>query len=205
MIKVGITGGIGAGKSFISSILSQWEYPVFNSDSEAKKIMANDQKVIQQIKNDFGENAYTDHLINREYLALQIFNHPTSKSKLNNIVHPAVKKAFEEWCLELDRQQLHSSTSEIVFNEAAIFFEIGRYKDFDFIILVTAPEEVKIKRILNRDKTTIDAIKSRMNNQWSDEKKKQLASFIINNDGQAEVIPQLKNILEEIRLKTNER
>lgn len=162
--------------------------------------MVSQPKVIQQIKNHFGEEAYIGNKINREYLALQVFNHPSSKTKLNSIVHPAVREAFDEWCLKMDKQSLKDSDSKIVFNEAAILFETGRYKDFDFTLLVTAPEEIRIQRILKRDKTTIDAIKSRMNNQWSDEKKEQLASFIINNDGQAEIIPQLESILEKIQL-----
>lgn len=202
MIKVGITGGIGAGKSFVSNLLTQWEYPVFDSDSEAKKIMNNHPEVIQQIKNTFGEQAYINNQINRAYLALQIFNHPSSKSKLNSIVHPAVIKAFDKWCLEMDNPQSNKQEVKIVFNEAAIFFETGRYKDFDFTVLVTAPKEVRIQRILKRDKTTTDDIKSRMDNQWSDAKKIPLASFIVNNDGEADLIPQLESILEQIKLKT---
>lgn len=198
MIKVGITGGIGAGKSFVSDILSKWGHPVFNSDFEAKKIMANQPEVIQQIKDSFGEQAYIDNCINREFLAHQIFNHPSSKTKLNNIVHPAVIKAFDEWCLEIAKDQ----GIKIVFNEAAILFETGRYKDFDFTLLVTATESVRIERILKRDKSTIEEIKSRMNNQWSDDKKIPLASFVINNDGEAEIIPQLEDILKQIKIKS---
>ncbi len=198
MIKVGVTGGIGAGKSFVCSILEQWGYPVFNSDTKAKEIMVSSPKVIRKVKKHFGENAYNNNQINREYLADQIFNHPVLKDKLNSIVHPEVIKSFDRFCTQTAHQSLCDKMQNIVFNEAAILFETGRYKDFDFTVLVTAPEEIRLQRILKRDKTSIEKIKARMNNQWSDDKKRPLASFEVNNDGKSDVAPQLTRILKQI-------
>ena len=190
MIKVGITGGIGSGKSIIGKILTVIGFPVFNSDTEAKLLMVNNEKVIHQVKQVFGEKAYTDNQLNRKYLADQIFNNETLKEQLNQIVHPAVRQEFEEWS---KRQN-----TTIVFNEAAILFETGRYKDFDYNILVTAPEELRIQRVVKRDNTTIEEVKKRMENQWKDDKKKELASFIVNNDNQTLVTLQIEQILRDL-------
>ena len=190
MIKVGITGGIGSGKSIIGKILTVIGFPVFNSDTEAKLLMVNNEKVIHQVKQVFGEKAYTDNQLNRKYLADQIFNNETLKEQLNQIVHPAVRQEFEEWS---KRQN-----TSIVFNEAAILFETGRYKDFDYPILVTAPEELRIQRVVKRDNTTIEEVKKRMENQWKDDKKKELASFIVNNDNQTLVTLQIEQILRDL-------
>lgn len=190
MKKIGITGGIGAGKSYVCKLLTDLGYPVFNADNEAKKIMQNDQKVVQQIKSVFGEESYIGNQLNREYLATVIFSDNSLKEKLNKIVHPAVILAYENWC--------KSQKSDLVFNEIAILFEMGRQKDFDHTILVTAPEEIKIDRVIRRDNTTREEVKKRMDNQWSDEKKIKLASFTIENDGKKELLPQIESILTAI-------
>lgn len=190
MIRVGITGGIGSGKSIIGKILTVIGFPVFNSDTEAKLLMVNNERVIHQVKEVFGDNAYTNNQLNRAYLADKIFSDEALKEQLNQIVHPAVRQEFEEWA---KRQN-----TTIVFNEAAILFEIGRYKDFDYNILVTAPEELRIQRVIKRDNTTAEEVKKRMENQWKDEKKKELASFIITNDNVTLVTPQIEKILRDL-------
>ena len=190
MIKVGITGGIGSGKSIIGTILTVIGFPVFNSDTEAKLLMINNEKVIHQVKQVFGDKAYTNNQLNRKYLADQIFNNEALKEQLNQIVHPAVRQEFEEW------SKRQSST--IVFNEAAILFETGGYKDFDYTILVTAPEELRIQRVVKRDNTTTQEVKNRMDNQWKDDKKKELASFIVNNDNVTLITPQIEKILRDL-------
>jgi len=191
VIKVGITGGIGSGKSIIGKVLMIMGFPVFNSDTEAKLLMVNNQAVIDQVKHTFGEKAYLNQHLNRKYLADQIFNDPVLKDRLNNIVHPAVRQAYEDWCT--------IQTSEIVFNEAAILFETGRYKDFDYNILVTAPEALRIQRVVNRDQTSIAEVKNRMDNQWTDSKKIDLASFVVINDDKTLVTHQVENILKAIK------
>jgi len=190
VIKVGITGGIGSGKSIVAKILTVIGFPVFDSDTEAKLLMVNNRNVIQQVKEVFGEEAYIDKQLNRKYLADKIFNNEELKEQLNAIVHPAVRQEFEDWSNRQD--------SSLVFNEAAILFEIGRYKDFDYTILVTAPEELRIQRVIDRDKTTRKEVLKRMENQWKDEEKKALASFVINNDNEELVTLQVESILRSL-------
>jgi len=181
--KIGITGGIGSGKSIICEVLKVMGYPVFNSDDEAKLLMMNNREVINQIINVFGDEAYIGNSLNRPYLAAQIFNDESLKTALNNIVHPAVRKAFKEWA--------ETQKTTLVFNEAAILFETGAYKTFDHTVLVTAPEAIRIARVISRDKTTIEEVQQRMKNQWKDDAKKELASYVINNDNTTLVIPQV--------------
>ncbi len=183
MKKIGITGGIGSGKSIICEVLKVMGYPVFNSDDEAKLLMMNNREVINQIINVFGDEAYIGNSLNRPYLAAQIFNDESLKTALNNIVHPAVRKAFKEWA--------ETQKTTLVFNEAAILFETGAYKTFDHTVLVTAPEAIRIARVISRDKTTIEEVQQRMKNQWKDDAKKELASYVINNDNTTLVIPQV--------------
>jgi len=165
-------------------------FPVFDSDSEAKNLMVHNASVVKKIRNIFGDAAYVQGELNRKFLAQQIFNNPQLKDQLSNIVHPAVRQSFEHWCKK--------QTAPIVFNEAAILFETGRYKDFDYTILVTAPENIRIRRVIQRDQTTTETVKSRMDNQWKDEEKKKLASFIIVNDDRELVTLQIEKILSQL-------
>lgn len=188
MKKIGLTGGIGSGKSIICEVLKTIGYPVFNSDDEAKLLMVNNQEVIQQIKELFGEEAYKDKLLNRAFLADKIFNNEELKLALNRIVHPAVRNAFESWS--------NKQNKALVFNEAAILFETGAYKKFDYTVLVTAPEKIRIERVVSRDNTTEQEVQQRMNNQWKDEVKSELASFVINNNNTTLVTPQVLEMLK---------
>jgi len=192
--KIGLTGGIGSGKSIICDVLKTIGYPVFNSDDEAKLLMVNNQEVIQRIKKIFGNEAYIGTKLNRPYLASKIFNDEHLKSELNNIVHPAVRKAFDNWS--------KNQKSSLVFNEAAILYETGAYKTFDHTVLVTAPEKLRIERVVARDNTTIKEIKQRINNQWKDEVKKTMASYVILNDDINLVIPQVLKMLDTLEKTT---
>lgn len=199
MIRIGLTGGIGAGKSYIARIIENKGYSVFDSDSQAKALMTNNADVVSQVKHVFGKEAYQKGELNRPYLAHEIFNNECLKEKLNGIIHPAVRAAFEEWSKEKEKQLLKEGKAPLVFNEAAILFEIGRNKDFDFTVLVTAPEEVRIQRVIQRDNTSKEQVKSRINNQWPDSKKEALADFIIINDGIQGVEPQIDEMLKKIK------
>ena len=188
---VGITGGIGSGKTFVCQILETMGYPVFYSDKEAKLIIANNKQVKLKIIALFGKESYLKSgKINRQHLAKQIFENQQKLEQMNAIVHPAVRLAFENWT--------NKQNSNIVFNEAAIIFETGIYKRYDFTILVTAPKQIKIKRILKRDNSSLTEIEKRMNNQWLDEKKQKLANFIINNDEKQMLLPQIIEIIKGI-------
>lgn len=190
-ISVGITGGIGSGKSFVCRIIEAMGYPVFYSDAQAKRIISSDTEAVSAIKALFGEEAYIGNELNRPFLAEKIFSDPSLRSKMNEIVHPLVRKAFDNWATQ--------SESEIVFNEAAILFETGGYKAFDKTILITAPQELKIKRVQQRDLITTEQIKERMHAQWADEAKIPLADFVINNDEQQPLVPQIVEMIESLK------
>ena len=166
-------------------------YPVFYSDTAAKEILSSDSNVRNQIIELFGSETYIGHNPNREYLAQMVFNDSQKLEQLNQIVHPAVRNQFKEWS--------KNQNSNLVFNEAAILFELGSYKNFSKTILVTSPTELRIERILKRDQSTVEKIKSRMQNQWSDAQKSSLADFVIVNDEQTLILPQVLEILKKLK------
>jgi dephospho-CoA kinase len=190
-VFVGITGGIGSGKTFVCQTLKAMGYPVFFSDQEAKNILVNNPNAKKQITGLFGADSYLKNgELNRKYLSNQIFNNKNLLEKMNQIVHPLVRTAFKEW----SKQQ----TSNIIFNEVAIIFETGIYRNYDHIILVIATKETKIKRINKRDNSSAEEIEKRMNAQWPDEQKIPLSNFVIDNNDSMMIIPQIINILDKV-------
>lgn len=173
--KVGITGGIGSGKTFISKKIESLGYPVFYSDMEAKRIMNEEPTVVAGIVELIGPLVYKGGELNAAYLADKIFNDPNLLKQMNHLVHPAVRLAFDHFVKQ-------NSESRMVFNEAAILFETGAYKNFDFNILITAPKALRIERVSNRDGISKSEIAARMKNQWSDKQKILLADFVIENN-----------------------
>jgi dephospho-CoA kinase len=192
MISIGLTGGIGSGKSTVAKVFVAMGIPVYNSDVRAKLLMVKNQEVILAIKNLFGNDIYIDNKLDKQKLANIVFTDISKLAQLNKIVHPAVAKDFETWA----KQQ----TSAIVLKEAAILFEIGAYKHLDYNILVTAPKEERINRTIARDNTTKTEVLARMKNQWEDEQKIPLADFIIDNSGEELVIPQVLEIVKRLNL-----
>ena len=190
-ISIGITGGIGSGKSYVCRIVEAMGYPVFYSDQEAKEIISTDPEARKALIALFGDNTYAGALLNRSFLADQIFKNPDLREKMNNIVHPLVRKKFARWA-----QQANAS---LVFNEAAILFETGAYKNFNKTVLVTAPEEIRLARVVQRDGIPIKDIKARMDAQWPDEKKIPLADYVINNDGKQPLLPQIVQMIESLQ------
>lgn len=189
---VGITGGIGSGKSYICKILENMGYPVFYADNVSKALLATAPEIISQIKVALGENAYnSDGTVNKVFIANKIFSDSNQLEKINQIMHPAVRKAFERF--------VKHQSCELVFNEAAILFETGGYDQFDKTILVTAPKPVKVSRLLLRNNTTIEQIESRMANQWTDDQKIPLADFVINNGESDMLLPQIERIISVIQ------
>lgn len=187
MKKIGVTGGIAAGKSLVSRILEEMGYPVFYSDRMAKELIRTSPYLKQQITILFGAEAYLADKLNANFIASSVFGEPELLEKLNAIVHPAVRKAFSEWC---ERQN-----SPLVFNEAAILFETGTYNQYDAILLVTAPLETRMKRAMLRDGSSKEEVLQRMDRQWSDEEKIPLASFVLLNDDQTPVLRQIETFL----------
>lgn len=191
MYKVGITGGIGSGKSTVAAIFESIGIPVYYADAEAKRLMYKSKMLKQDIKKLLTEKAYhRNGRLNRPYIASRVFNNKKLLRQLNNIVHPAVRRDFEEWAL---RQM-----SPYVIEESALIFEIKAQGYFDSTILVIAEKEIKISRLLKRDKSDRKAIIARMNNQLSDEIKIPLAEYIVNNNGDESLIKQVINIHKKI-------
>ena len=191
MLKIGITGGIGSGKSYVCQILEKMGYAIFYSDLEAKKLMIQNKELIQQIKRIIGEHAYLDNELNKPIIRNFLFQNEVNKEKLNDLIHPFVYQEFEKWASSMKK--------EIVFNESALLFETESYKRFDKTILVTAPEEIRIQRLIRRDSLNVEEIKKRFNAQLKDSIKIKKADFIIENDDKKLIIPQINTILEQIR------
>lgn len=174
MIIVGLTGGIGSGKTTVAGFFKELGIPIYIADEEAKKLMNTSKVLIKNIKKLFGDNAYVDEKLNRPYIAKKIFSDARLLEKMNALVHPKVAKHFEKW---VKKQQ-----APYVIKEAAILFESGSHKNCDFTITVITDEALKIERLLKRDETTESKIRDIMKHQWSDEKKMELSDFtIINN------------------------
>lgn len=187
---VGITGGIGSGKSIIGKILTTMGYPVYYSDSAAKKLMESDAIIQKKLNLLFDNKAYVDGKLNRAYLAQQIFSNPELKNKVNQIVHPRVRKHFNDFVAE--------QTSPLIFNEAAILFETGGHKNFDAIILVVADKNLRIKRVMERDNVSKQEVLDRMNNQWTDEEKIKLTNLLIYNNTDNLLVPQVNIVLSKL-------
>ena len=184
MLKIGITGGIGSGKSTICNFFRLLGVPVFNADFEAKRIMNESSLVRSKMMLNFGRDIYLpDQTIDRKKLASFIFNSPSLLQKVNSIVHPEVRNYFFAWC-ELQR-------TPYVVHEAAILFESGFHEMMDFTVLITAPEEMRVERVALRDHSSRELVKERISKQWTDEQKIALADFTIKNDNRELIIPQL--------------
>lgn len=190
MLKIGITGGIGSGKSIICRIFNVLGIPVYDADSAAKDIMVSDKALIQAIKGTFGQEAYhEDGSLDREYLAKRVFHDEAELKKLNQLVHPVVIQAAEDWVKQQD--------SPYTLKEAALLFESGSYKKNDFNILVTAPVDIRVRRVMMRDKVSSEQVHARMANQLSDDEKYKLTDYVIINDGVTAVIPQVLRLHAE--------
>lgn len=170
---IGLTGGIGSGKTTIASLFKKKGIPIYIADERAKNITNTSKLIRKHIIELLGENAYQGHKMDRNYVSNKIFNNETLLKKINAIIHPKVTEDFVEW--------LKKQKGPYCIKESAILFENGNYKYCDYTILITAPEEIKIKRVMKRDQLTILEIKSRIKNQWSDDKKSFLADTIIEN------------------------
>tara|TARA_B100002019_G_scaffold283122_1_gene289153 strand:+ start:719 stop:1303 length:585 start_codon:yes stop_codon:yes gene_type:complete len=187
---VGLTGGIGSGKSVILEVFSSYGVPCYQADNRAKELMQKSPELIRQIKVLFGEDIYQDKKLNRSKLADIVFGDKKKLKSLNALVHPLVNKDFQFF--------LNQQNTAYVIKEAAILFETGVAKDCDETILVTAPEKLRIQRVMKRDKLNAEHIKSRMSHQWSDEKKIPLANYVINNIDWDKTFKKIEEIHKKI-------
>jgi dephospho-CoA kinase len=190
MKKIGLTGGIGVGKTFVAKLFYQMGIPVFNADIEAKKCMVEDDKLMTAVQLAFGKKIYVNGILQKEELAKIVFNNEVALANLNALVHPVVKQKFEDWC--------KGKTDKLVIKEAAILFESGANLGLDAVICVSATETLRIARVQKRDESSVKDIKSRMNKQMPQAEKEKLADFVIVNNGEKLLLPQLIKLLKEM-------
>lgn len=188
-LRIGLTGGIGSGKSMVAHIFKVLGIPVFDADTAAKQVMETDVYLRKSLIETFGTETYTDGHLNRKYLANIVFNDQFQLERLNALVHPATIAAAEKWALEQD--------APYTVKEAALFFEAGSSIGIDYMIGVYAPQHLRIKRVMERDGITREEVKARMQKQIQEEIKMRLCDFVILNDDQNLLIPQVVKLHEQ--------
>jgi len=188
---IGLTGGIGSGKTMVAEYFKSLGIPVYIADKEARQLMTSDN-IINALSNEFGKDILENGIINREKLAQLVFNNPKKLQKLNSIVHPEVKKHFHNWV------EKHKNYPFVV-KEAAILFESGSYKYCDTIITVTAPLETRLKRVMKRDKTDRESVLKRIENQWTDEQRIAKSNYVIHNLYVESTKKQVDEILKKLK------
>jgi dephospho-CoA kinase len=190
MMKVGITGGMGSGKSYAAKIFEALSIPVFYADEESKSLLNTHQKVKQNLSSRFGMELYKNNVLDRDFLAKQIFNNPKELAFVNSVVHPAVAERFLEWSAE--------QNAPYCLKEAAILFETGSYKELDKTILVVADKDLRVDRVMKRNDWSRQEVLARMKNQWTDSEKIPLADFVIYNNEKEMLTPQILKIHEDL-------
>lgn len=184
-LQIGITGGIGSGKSLICKVFKCLGAPVYDSDSRAKSLMTTDGILMSQIRKEFGDLSYDDHGLNRQFLAKTVFGDEERLERLNQLVHPRVGEDYQQW---LSSQ----GDKPYVLKEAALLFESGSYKSLDKIIVVVAHNELRIRRVMKRDPhRSYEQIQEIISRQWSEDEKRKRADYVIFNDESQLVIPQV--------------
>ncbi|GEP50867.1 dephospho-CoA kinase [Flavobacterium noncentrifugens] len=192
---IGLTGGIGSGKTTVASYFSEFGIPVYIADDEARKLTELPE-TLAQIRNKIGSEAFNENSLVREKLAAVVFNDPEKLKQLNAIIHPLVKQHFDNWLK-------NHSNARFVIKETAILFESGSYLDCDVIITVTAPLELRIERVLKRDKTTRENILNRINNQWTDERRISKSDYTIDNTDLTKTKNQAIDLLKKLTIQQN--
>ena len=192
MISIAITGGIGSGKTYVSDMLQNRGVPIYNADVEAKRLMVSDISIRKGLVGLLGEDAYLNDELNKPLLASYLFSSPEHVKQINSIVHPSVKADFRRW---LDANQ-HYAIAGI---ESAILFEAGFQDCVDFIIMVSAPEALRLSRAMKRDGASEQQIRERMAAQMDEDKKKEMSDFVILNDETSSLDSQIESILEILK------
>ncbi|QQS27873.1 MAG: dephospho-CoA kinase [Sphingobacteriales bacterium] len=198
MLSVGITGGIGSGKTTVCKLFALLRVPVYNADEAAKILMQQDKMLIKKIKKLFGNDIYSeDNSLNRRQLAAIVFSDKSALEALEKVVHPAVMKHSEKW--------VKNQKTPYVLKESALLFESGSFKEMDKIIMVYASEYVRIKRVQKRDGSTTEEIKARIAKQLPDAYKISRSDFLVNNDGRLLLIPQVLDIHKQLLIDAENR
>ena len=195
MIIVGLTGGIGSGKSTVAKIFLELGIPVFFADDEAKNLMQNSEVLRSKISAVFGHRVYLNNILNKTYLTDLIFRDKTSLKRLNELVHPEVEKCFKNW--------ISSQEAAYVVYENAILFETNSASQFNFIITVTANKETRINRIIKRDGVARQKVLDRINNQWEDKEQIKFSDAVIINEGDTDIMAEVEKLHRRILLLSN--
>jgi dephospho-CoA kinase len=190
MLKIGLTGGIGSGKSTVAAVFEILGIAVYYADQAAKQIMNEDDALKQEIIREFGEGSYVDGRLDRQYISSRVFNDPRKLASLNALVHPATIRNAENW--------MKKQSGPYAIKESALIFESGAQENLDYVIGVYAPERLRVQRVMKRDKSAEDEVIDRMRNQMDEKKKMSLCDFVIRNDEQQLVIPQVLKLHEQL-------
>ena len=190
MLKIGLTGGIGSGKSTVAKVFEVLGIPVYYADEEAKRLMNEDEVLKEKIQEFFGTESYTNGLLNRKYIADIVFHDPKKLEQLNALVHPLTINDANNW--------LQQQTTPYAIKEAALIFETGIHEYLDYVIGVYAPAPLRIQRVMERDNISLEAVMARMSKQMDEEEKMRLCNFVINNDEQQLLIPQVLALHEKL-------
>ena len=191
MIQIAVTGNMGCGKTTICQMMENEGIPVYYSDSRAKQLMNQNESLMRSIKDRFGEESYHDGLLNRKWIASIVFDDATALNDLNNLVHPVVQKDYLNW--------VSQQTKDIVAYESAILIEHGNQGNFDVVILVQCPENIRFERIQKRDGLTLAEVKARSRFQWPEEEKIKYADHLIENTTLEQAKQQLSSVISSIR------
>ncbi len=189
-LRIGLTGGIGSGKSTVAKIFNVLGIPVFDADSASKKLMNEDADMKKDLINAFGHETYKDGHLDRQFLSAAVFNHPEKLALLNSIVHPATIRHAGQW--------MQNQHAPYLIKEAALIFESGSNKDLDYVIGVCAPLDLRIQRTMARDNVSVEKVQARINNQMNEEDKIALCDFIIKNDEEHSLLEQVLALHEKL-------
>lgn len=191
MVQIAVTGNMGCGKTTICQLMENEGVPVYYSDSRAKQLMNQNGSLMDSIKERFGEESYQDGLLNRKWIASIVFDDATALNDLNNLVHPVVQKDYLSW--------VSQQTKDIIAYESAILIEHGNQGDFDIVILVQCPKNIRFERIQKRDGLTLDQVQARSRFQWPEEEKIKYADYLIENIALEQAKQQLNSVIVSIR------
>ena len=197
MLRIGLTGGIGSGKTTVAQIFEVLGIPVYYADAEANRLMNTNAELKNAILKNFGEESYKDGMLNRTYISSVVFNEQVKLELLNSLVHPVTMKDGEAW--------LHAQATSYAIHEAALVFEAGVNKRMDHVIGVFAPKSIRIKRVMERDNISEEDVLHRMNRQMDEEKKMKLCDFVISNDEQQLLVPQVLELHEKLLALSNQK
>lgn len=192
MIKIAITGGIGSGKSYVSHLLEDMNVPVYNADNEAKRLTVSDEGIRTALIALLGEEVYKNGVLNKPLLASYLFSDPVHIKRINSIIHPRVREDFAEWA----KQWKHC---EVVGMESAILYEAGFENTVDVVLMVYAPVDLRVERAMYRDGASEEQVRARIAAQMDDEEKRRRADFTVVNDGNRPLVPQLTEIIEQLK------